>query len=191
MQLSPFLAAVLLEAVLAAPPARAAETILFETDTAHECSLAALGGDRSDGALAACNAALSAAPLSAKERAGTLINRAVIHMARNSWDMSRRDLDAAMALAPDMGEIYVNRAAQLIHDGHSAAAVKEVDRGLQLGAREPEKAYYNRALALENLNDVRGAYFDYRKAAEINPKWPEAQLALSRFKVAPRAGGSR
>ena len=52
-----------------------------------------------------------------------------------------------------------------------------------LGPEEPEKAYYNRGLANEGLDDVKAAYFDYLRALELKPDWPIPQRELRRFSV--------
>jgi tetratricopeptide (TPR) repeat protein len=44
-------------------------------------------------------------------------------------------------------------------------------------------AYYNRGLTKEKLNDVRGAYEDYKKALELNPTFTLAADQLKRFTV--------
>lgn len=59
----------------------------------------------------------------------------------------------------------------------------EIDKGLTLAPEEPEKAYYNRGLAHEGLADLKAAYFDYRRAAELKPDWPIPQRELGRFSV--------
>jgi Flp pilus assembly protein TadD len=48
---------------------------------------------------------------------------------------------------------------------------------------EAEKAYYNHAVANEELGNVREAYFDYRKPAELKPEWEEPRVKLTRFTV--------
>jgi hypothetical protein len=61
--------------------------------------------------------------------------------------------------------------------------VADIDRGLQLGLATPEQAYYHRAIAREQLNDLRGAYLDYRRAAEMKPDWGSPRRELARFRV--------
>jgi hypothetical protein len=45
--------------------------------------------------------------------------------------------------------------------------LNQIDQGLALGVKDPEKAYFNRAVANENLGDVTAAYRDFSKAAEL------------------------
>ena len=85
---------------------------------------------------------------------------------------------------------------ELLDDGHRAVALHalvaerrfregdvEIDRGLALGADEPEKAYFNRALAWEGLDDMKAAWLDYQKALEIRPDWDAPRRELTRFTV--------
>ncbi len=50
-----------------------------------------------------------------------------------------------------------------------------------LGPNLPEKAYYNRGIANEQLGDLKAAYADYSKALEINPNWAVAKSEVARF----------
>ena len=69
-----------------------------------------------------------------------------------------------------------------------AEGVASLTKGIELMPLEPEKAYYNRAIALEELGKVREAYFDYLKAAELAPLWEQPKMQLTRFTVR-KAGG--
>ena len=48
---------------------------------------------------------------------------------------------------------------------------------------EPAKAYFNRAMAHEGMDDLKSAYLDYRKAEEIQPEWDAPRKELDRFTV--------
>jgi tetratricopeptide (TPR) repeat protein len=130
-----------------------------------------------------CDLALDTEVLSTHEVAATHVNRGVLYLAGQKYLQARQDFDRAAALEPQLGEAYVNRGAALIGLGRPAEAVAEIDRGLALGAEEPEKAYFNRAIAKERLHDVKGAYLDYLKAAELKPDWDMPRTELERFQV--------
>jgi tetratricopeptide (TPR) repeat protein len=153
---------------------------------AHSCSLAALGGMADKASLETCTAALENEPLSPREHAGTLINRGVIQLRQRGFDAASRDFNAAVAEQPNMGEAFVNRGAALIAQRRYSEGVQDIDRGLALNPEEPEKAWYNRGLGHEGLDDMKSAYFDYLKAQEINPKWVEPARQLDRFTVTPK-----
>ena len=71
----------------------------------------------------------------------------------------------------------------LVGEGHDAEGAAEITRGLARHPTEPEKAYFNRALAEERLNDLRAAYFDYQMALQLKPDWPAPKAELARFHV--------
>ena len=64
-----------------------------------------------------------------------------------------------------------------------ADSIPSITKGIELQAAEIEKSYYTRAIANEELGNVRGAYFDYMKAAELKPDWEAPKVQLSRFMV--------
>ena len=74
----------------------------------------------------------------------------------------------------------------LVAQGLNDQALVDFNRALELGVRFPERTYYNRAIAREALNDARGAYFDLRKAVELNPTWAKPREQLGRFTVTSR-----
>ena len=61
--------------------------------------------------------------------------------------------------------------------------LEDINRALDLGVEEPEKAYFNRALAHEGLDDMKAAYLDYQKALELKPEWEPPKRELARFTV--------
>ncbi len=66
------------------------------------------------------------------------------------------------------------------------SALEDLTRGLALGVKEPEKAYFNRALAYEGVDNEKAAYFDYEKALALKPGWILPQKELLRFTVTTR-----
>ena len=166
--------------LLAAGSAHAAVTVMGE-GAAAVCSAAALAGDASDEHLAACNqAVLEASP---EYKAGTHVNRGVLLLRRREFDAARADFETAEALKPGFGEAVVNRGGSFVAQRRYIEGLIEIDRGLAMGPEEPEKAYYNRAIANEGLDDKAAAYLDYLKALELAPEWEaprEQMLRLSK-----------
>ena len=62
-------------------------------------------------------------------------------------------------------------------------ALQSLDQAIVYGSNDLHAAYYNRALAKEKLDDVEGAYYDFRRALELKPDWELAEWQLSRFEV--------
>lgn len=166
----------------AAGASKAGVTVVGAT-RAQSCMDAAFAGASSRDAVAGCTTALGEEALSLPDRAGTLVNRGVILMNRRDFDAAIADFDAAARIRPNLGEAPFNRGSARIAQGRYAEGLADIDRSLQLGLREPEKAYYNRALAREELDDSRGAYRDYRKASELKPRWELPRRELARFTV--------
>jgi tetratricopeptide (TPR) repeat protein len=169
----------------AASAAQAAVTVIGG-DFANACSRAAVVGESDLSFEALCNDALDYELLNQRDRAGTFVNRGVMRLRRLSYEDARRDFDAAVKLQSNLGEAYVNRGAAKIGLRRYAESLADLDRGIELGASEPEKAYFNRALAHEGVGDLKKAYFDYLKAAELSPDWPDPKRELARFTVSPR-----
>jgi tetratricopeptide (TPR) repeat protein len=173
-----------------APKAMAQVTVFSGADSqATACSLAARHGNATPETLHVCNLALEHEALFGRDLAGTYVNRGVLYLRMEAWDRARADFEEALAIYPTMGEALVNRGAVRIHDRHLKEGVADIDLGLTYNPQQPERAYYNRALAKERLDDVKGAYFDFLKASELAPNWTPPQEELKRYTVARRNAG--
>ncbi len=170
---------------LAAGPASAAISVLGGGE-AQDCYLAAKAGKSDNASLAACNFALDTEMLEPRDRGGTLINRGVMKLLRGEFDAARVDLDAGIALIPEVGEGWVNRGAMYLGKRRYKEALGDIDKALTLGVKEPAKAYYNRAIAYEGLDDETSAYLDYQQALVLQPGWELPQHELLRFSVTRR-----
>lgn len=153
---------------------------------ARECSNAALGGLSDSRSEAVCTQALESEMLNLRDRAGTYVNRGVIKLRRKEFGSAQWDFNRAIETKPDMGEAYVNRGAASVGSKRYAEGLADINKAIELGLTEPEKAYFNRALAYEGLDNLRAAYFDYQKAMELKPDWDQPQKELARFTVERR-----
>jgi tetratricopeptide (TPR) repeat protein len=153
---------------------------------AKACSAVALDGAADRKSEETCTTALDTELLSPRDRAGTYVNRGIIKLRRTEWTSAKHDFDRAVGLKPDLGEIYINRGAALIGMRRYQEGLSDLNRALTLGVDETEKAYFNRALAYEGLDDMRSAYLDYQKALELKPDWDVPKRELSRFTVTRR-----
>ena len=170
--------------IFAPTQAKAAVTV-FGSGYASQCfHVAKYGGDIQAG-IADCERAIATEPLSDRDKAGTYVNEGVLYMSVDDFVSAQRDFETGVKLAPNLGEAFVNLGGVKIAQRHFAEGIVDIDRGLALGPEEPEKAYYNRALADEALDNVKAAYFDYSKAAELKPTWAPPRTELARFTVVP------
>ncbi|HEY8571987.1 hypothetical protein [Phenylobacterium sp.] len=172
-------------ALAAAGEARAAVTVIGG-GLAEGCSKAALTGKSDRKFEELCSLALETELLSSRDRAGTYINRGVMKLRRMEWEGATRDFNVAIRVKGDLGEAYVNRGAAFIGQQRYAESLTDINRGIELGVEQPAKAYYNRALAYEGVEDAKSAYFDYQKALELQPEWDLPKQQLTRFTVTRR-----
>ena len=176
-------------AFLLGVPASAAlaEVTVIGNGLAAECSSAARSAAGNaparNEAMQMCTLALQEEVLTPHETAATYVNRGVLRMVARAFPDARADFDAALRIEPRLGEALTNRGAALIGQGHDAEGIADIDKGLALNPTQPEKAYYNRAVAEERLGDLKSAYGDYRKAQELKPDWDLPKTELARFRV--------
>ena len=172
-----------LTATLAFSNAANAAVTVIGGGLAEACSNAAITGKSDRKFETLCTKALDEEALTTRDRAGTYVNRGVMKLRRASYDAAVLDFNQAVRLKPDMGEGYVNRGAAAIGMHRYPESLVDLNKGIELGVDEPAKAYYNRALAYEGLEDAKSAYFDYQKAIELSPDWAAPKEQLVRFKV--------
>ena len=82
--------------------------------------------------------------------------------------------------------MWINRGAMFLSQRRYKEALVDIDKAISLGLKEPAKAYYNRAIAYEGLDDVTSAYQDYQQALVLKPGWDLPQHELLRFTVTRR-----
>jgi tetratricopeptide (TPR) repeat protein len=147
------------------------------------CAQAAKNGETGVRVEQLCTTALDTEPMLPLDRAGTYVNRGVIELRSTRFNEAIEDFDTALRYKTDLPEAYVNRGAARVGTHRFAEALADLNRAIELGVQEPEKAYYNRALAYEWLDDPKAAYLDYRKALELAPDWDLVKQQLARFSV--------
>jgi tetratricopeptide (TPR) repeat protein len=176
-------------ATLMSPGAHAAVTVIGN-GAAQSCYQAAEYGsdsrtDTRDG-IAACTEALDQTPLSMKDRAATFVNRGILNSRDDNSEAAIIDYDKGLSIDTNLGEGYVDRGAALIVLKRYDEALQSINRGIDLGSKKLQIAYYDRAIVQEALGNVRAAYEDYKMATQIEPDFALANAQLSRFKVVRR-----
>lgn len=178
----PVLSAVAISAVLSVSTAHAAVTVLGN-GAAHSCyEFAEFGGNPIDGVIT-CNFALEQTTISVKDRAATYINRGILHARKDDTEEALADYDRGIEMDGQLAEGYVDRGAVMIQLRRYDDAISDIDRGISLGTNRPQIAYYDRGIADEALGNIRAAYTDYKKAAELQPDFTLATEQLARFRV--------
>jgi tetratricopeptide (TPR) repeat protein len=168
---------------LLATGAHAQAVTVLGGGAARECSNAALAGESDLRFQETCTIALTSEAHDRLDRAGTFINRGVMKLRRKQFAEAKMDFDSAIEAAPELGDAYVNRGAALLGARRTAESLADFNRALQLGVQEPEKAFYNRALAHEHLGDRAAAFEDYQRAITLRPEWELPRREIARFEA--------
>lgn len=130
-----------------------------------------------------CTLAIEDEASAASERAASYNNRGVLYFDQGKYAEALADFDQALVLMDTLAAAHINRGYTLVAQKRWADSLPSFDRGIELGAPDPARAHYNRGMAHEELGHVRDAYYDYRKASELDPEWEEPKQDLARFQV--------
>lgn len=136
--------------------------------------------------LEACNTAIAQESLSRRDLAATRVNRGILRMGLRDYPLAQSDFAAAVKMMPELAEAHVNLGGSLVAQRLYEEGVAEIDRGLALNPDQPEKAYFNRAIAHEALGNATQAYRDFTRASQLDPDWQAPQVELTRFTVTRR-----
>ena len=168
--------------LLLSVPAHALVTVVG-AGMAHDCFIAAKSGVNLRAGIAVCNMALAEEMLSARARAGTYINRAVMKSALGQIDEAMADYNSGLSLDDELGDGYVDRGAALITLKRYDEAIADINKGIALGQSYEHVGYYNRGVAEFFLGRVTQSYYDFKKASEIAPDFRPASEQLKNFVV--------
>jgi tetratricopeptide (TPR) repeat protein len=178
-----------LTAGLIATNAQAAVTVIGG-GTAEACYQAAEHGAKDPASsIKLCDTALAEVMLP-RDRAATLINRGILRLALNDASGSLADFNRGLSINDSMGEGYVNRGASLILMHRYQEALADISKGMAMGSRKLEVAYYDRGMANEALGNIQAAYEDYKQATVIDPYFQEPANELKRFHVVTKPAGT-
>jgi tetratricopeptide (TPR) repeat protein len=184
MGVRPLIAAISLWAGVAG--SASAAVMVIGDDSAANCSRAALEKRADDASLQFCNQAIDEAALNTNDLTRTYVNRGAVLMNRHDYDAARTDLERAIHLDPSTGDAWMNLGAIDIIEHRFAEGIADTTKGLALGVSEPAKAYFNRAVAYEGIDDEKSAYLDYQQAMVLKPDWEAPKHELLRFSVSRR-----
>ena len=151
--------------------------------TATSCYNAAVVRDASDRSMADCNAAVDADGITLRDLVASFVNRGVLKLVRADYRAAEADFNEAMTLQATQPEAWLNKGIARYQQGDVKAAREMFSRAIDLHTDFAALAYFGRALANEDAGDVRGAYADLVKAAQLDPKWSAPREQLTRYKV--------
>lgn len=177
--------AVSLIVAAAATPLRAAEE--GEHPAARMCREAAEAEPVRRRDLGRCDRAIGAAGLPPPVRLAMLMNRGIARLKAGRVEGAIDDFDLAVRAAPGLAEAWINKGMALSRlPGRAAEAAALITHGIDIGPREPARALFARAQALEAAGRLREAMEDYGAAARADPDWPAPAEELKRFRVERR-----
>ena len=146
----------------------------------------ALNNDNAtEAGVARCTKAAELAELNSG-RAAALSNRSVLNFQRADYNAAIADSTAALKIDGRLVEAVVNRGAALLALHRAGEAVADFDRALAMAPVHAEKIYFNRAMAREDTGDLKGAYADYARAAQLAPQWDQPKQQMNRFTIHDR-----
>ena len=152
----------------------------------YNCYRAAESQDTRASAVDGCTRALQEENLDKSDYAATLVNRGIIYAIQNRYDSAEADYSEAGRLAPNLSEIWLNKAYLKIRQNKPSEALGLLDQGMKLGAQRPAVAYLARGIAHEELGDVAAAYKDLLRARDLEPAWALPNRYLARYEVRGR-----
>jgi len=114
------------------------------------------------------------------------VNRGILRLRRGMVEEAVGDFDEAMRLDPEQPEAYLNKGAALLQRQNPSEALQLFTVALDRQTTRPAIAHYGRAIANEQLGNVREAYADYQAASLLAPDWADPRTELQRFRVIQR-----
>jgi tetratricopeptide (TPR) repeat protein len=118
--------------------------------------------------------------------AAAISNRSVLNFQRADYNAAIADSTAALKIDGRLVEAVVNRGAAYLAMHRAGEAVADFNLALTMAPVHAEKIYFNRAMAREDMGDLKGAYVDYARAAQLAPQWDQPKQQMNRFTIRDR-----
>lgn len=129
--------------------------------------------------LESCFLALEYGNLKRRDRAGTLVNKGIIHTVVGQYQNAYKDYRKAIEIMNNLPEAYVGRGNIYFLSGKYELAIADYTEALDLNITRNHIAFFNRGMAYEKIKDYVKAEENYRLALEMVPEW---SLALNKLK---------
>ena len=170
-------------AVLAGATPASASTLVIGGSLGEACYQFAKSRSPTLEAMQTCDRAIEEEFQTSENRLATYVNRGILRMSRNDYASAGADFDRAIAMDASKPDPWLNKGNLLFRAGRSAEAIPLYNKAIELGTDRAEFAYYGRALANEDTGNLRAAYADLRRAAQLNPGWQAPARELTRYHV--------
>lgn len=125
-----------------------------------------------------CNVAIEQYGLTPEIRAASFANRGILHAAQGELAEALSDYESALAINPELGEVYVSRGMIYHFEQQYERAIENYSRAIELDVSNAHIAHFDRGVAYEELNRLEEAASDYRQALVISPEWAPASSRL-------------
>ena len=166
--------------VFGGTPAFAQALSVFGQSDGSLCYEQSRDGMSPQEAVATCSRAL-AGMMSNDERAYTYVNRSINYNLLGRYDDALDDINAAFDLIPDLPEAYLSRGNTNYLQRNYLDAIEDYSTALDRGVGDAHKAYFNRALAHEELKDYELAYQDFKSSVDEDPTFGPAVERLELY----------
>ncbi|MGP1353127.1 MAG: tetratricopeptide repeat protein [Parasphingopyxis sp.] len=174
---------------LVATSASAAVSVIGNT-SARACYESALEERSGPGDIRVCTDAIEDRMITGRDRVASYVNRGILYVRNGDYARAIADYDRAIELDGTEPEAYLNKGLALLHQRRATAdVVTLLTTAIEHGTREPALAYYGRGVAHELNGDIPAAYYDIRRATDLDPEWDLPARDLSRFRVVGGQGG--
>ncbi|PHS28854.1 MAG: hypothetical protein COA85_02705 [Robiginitomaculum sp.] len=169
--------------LLATLPATAANISIGQS-LSSSCFDEATWGSSNLQALEVCNRAIDEELLITKDLAATYVNRGIVKANRGDIEGALDDYETALKIKPNLGDALANMGSAYLYAERYEDALGKLAQALSYdNLAKPSHVYFNIAIAQEGLGNTKEAYLNFKKAAELNPKWPWPRDELKRFTV--------
>lgn len=147
------------------------------------CYRAAMSNDARAAAIDGCTRALQEEPLSASDRAATLVNRGIVYMSGGHSDSADADFNAALRLDSALSDGWLNKGFLRLRLGQGRDALPLIQKGIDTGAEGRALAIFARGVAHEQMGNFNAAYADLRLAQRLEPRWKLPRQYLASYQV--------
>jgi tetratricopeptide (TPR) repeat protein len=169
-----------------APSAASGAVVTVGGPLSKLCYESALSSDARDTSLDGCTRALQEEALSPSDRAGTLVNRGILYMARHRDMQADTDFNQALAINDGLSDAWLNKGFLRIRQGNGRDALPLLQKGMERGARRQALAVFARGVAYEQMGDFQSAYADLKRAHDLEPGWALPKQFLADYRITPR-----
>ncbi|NNC36384.1 MAG: hypothetical protein EX271_06375 [Acidimicrobiales bacterium] len=138
--------------------------------------------DGSSKSIRACSKALKTVVPNYAIKSNIYTQRGLLKLSAGRYDAASKDFKSAAKLNKENEFAYLGEGfASIMQEDYSTALDYFSD--CQNHKKTAPLAVYGRAIAKELTGDTRGAYADFRQAADMRPDWAAPRDELKRFKI--------